>query len=184
MWFRDRGCSDTITSAWGLPLMGAIMSKVAGKIQTCGVKLMEWSINSFGSIRKLLKEKKKLLARAKMEAAKGRDQLVVKTLQKEIDVLLDKESQMWQQCSRALSLNYGDRNTSYFHNKASQRFRRNQILKLKNDQNVWCTEESQIKNISFAYCQSLFSSSVPLDFNEVLHKVHPSVTDEMNSKLL
>lgn len=105
---------------------------------------MEWSINSFGSIRKLIEEKKKLLAKAKMEAAFGGDQLVVKTLQKEINVLLDKESQMWQQYSRALSLNYGDRNTSYFHSKASQRFQRNQILRLKNIQNVWCTKESQI----------------------------------------
>ena len=23
MWLRDRGCSDTVCSAWGLPLMGA-----------------------------------------------------------------------------------------------------------------------------------------------------------------
>lgn len=35
MWLRDKGCSNIVTNAWGLPLIGATMSKVAGKIQTC-----------------------------------------------------------------------------------------------------------------------------------------------------
>ena len=76
---------------------------------------------------------KKLLAKAKMGVAKGGDQLLVKTLQKEISALLDKEIQMWQQRLRALFLKCGDRNTSYFHSKASQWFRRNRILSLKNN---------------------------------------------------
>lgn len=53
---------------------------------------MEWSKNSFGSLRKMLEEKRKLLARAKMDAVKGGDQILVKSLQKEINDLLDKES--------------------------------------------------------------------------------------------
>ena len=121
---------------------------------------------------------------AKLEAARGGDQLAVKSLQMEINSLLDKESQMWQQRSRALFLKCGDRNTAYFHSKASQQFRRNRISGLKNNMNVWCTKESQIRNIAFEYYQALFSSSAPSDFDEVLSKVQPSVTDEMNSLLL
>ena len=185
MWLRDRGCSDTVISAWGLSLMGAKMPEVARKIHTCGEKLSEWSKNNFGSIRKLLEEKKKLLDKAEMAAARGGgDQLAVKSLQMEINSLLDKESQMWQQCSRVLFLKCGDKNTSYFHSKASQRFRRNRILGLKNNMNVWCTEESHIRNIAFEYYQALFSSSAPSDFDEVLSKVQPSVTEDMNSMLL
>lgn len=160
------------------------MLEVAKKIHTCGVKLTGRSKNSFGIIRKLLEEKKKLLTKAEMVAAKGGDQLLVKTLRKEINALLDKESQMWQQRSRELFLKCGDRNTSYFHSKASQRFRRNRILGLKNNQNVWCTEAPQIKSIAFEYYQSLFSTSAPSNFGEVLHKVQPLVTDSMNATLL
>ena len=47
------------------------MPEVTGKIQTCGEKLSEWIKNSFGSIRKLLEEKKKLLDKAEMAAARG-----------------------------------------------------------------------------------------------------------------
>lgn len=98
------------------------MPEVARKIQTCGEELSEWSNNNFGSIKKLLDEKKKLLDKAELVVARGGDQSMVKSLQMEINALLDKESQMWQQRSRALFLKCGDRNTSYFHSKASQRF--------------------------------------------------------------
>ena len=119
-----------------------------------------------------------------METAKGGDQLLMKSLQKEINSLLDKESQMWQQRSQVLFLKCGDRNTTYFHTKASQRFWRNRILGIRSSQNVWCTDENQIKNIAFEFYQSLFSSSSQTNFDEVLHKVQPSVTEDMNAMLL
>lgn len=166
MWLKDSECSATVTGAWGPPQMGVSMPVIAEKIQICGERLTEWSKNSFGNIRKLLEEKRKMLDRAVMVVAMGGDQSLVKSLQKEIDGLLDKECLMWQQRSRALFLKCGDRNTSYFHNKASQRFRRNRILDLKNGQDVWCTDADQIKIIAFEYYQSLFSSSFPSDFDE------------------
>ena len=72
-----------------------------------------------------------LLSKVEMDAAKGGDPLRVKSLQMEINSMLDKENLMWQQRSRVLFLKNGDRNTAYFHSKASQRFRRNRILGLK-----------------------------------------------------
>lgn len=71
MWLWDRGCSDTVISSWGPPIAGATMPEVAGKVKSCGVKLTEWSKKSFGSIRKLLEEKKNLLAKAELAAARG-----------------------------------------------------------------------------------------------------------------
>ena len=125
-----------------------------------------------------------LLSKVEMDAARGGDPLRVKSLQMEINSMLDKENLMWQQRSWALFLKNGDRNTAYFHSKASQRFRRNRILGLKNNQNVWCTEESQIKNIAVDYYQSLFSSSSPSELDKILEKVQPSVTEPMNTTLL
>ena len=91
------------------------MPKVAGKVKICGVKLIKWSKNSFGSVRKMLKEKKNLLTKAELDTTKRGDLMLVKSLQKEINDILDKENQMWQQRSRALFLKCGDRNTAYFH---------------------------------------------------------------------
>ncbi|XP_075633886.1 uncharacterized protein LOC142606415 [Castanea sativa] len=151
IWLRDRGCSNTVNSAWGPSILGATMPMVAGKVQACGVKLTEWNKNSFGSVRKMLEEKRKLQTRAELDAAKGGDQLVVKSLQREINEILDKESQLWQHRSLALFLKCGDRNTTYFH---------------------------------IEYYQSLFSSSSPSEFSDILEKVQPSVTDSMTTMLL
>lgn len=133
MWLRDSGCTDTVTNAWGPPVIGVTMPKVVGKVPVCGEKLIEQSKNSFGSVRRTLEEKKNLLSKAELDVAKGGNLMLVKSLQMEINGILDKKSQMWQQRSRGLFLKCGDMNTAYFHSKASQRFRRNWILGLKNN---------------------------------------------------
>ena len=78
----------------------------------------------------------------------------------------------------------GDRNTRYFHSKASQRFRRNRFLGLRNEANVWCSDDSQIKEIATQYYQALFSSSHPTELDVVLEAIQPSVTQETNDLLI
>ena len=84
----------------------------------------------------------------------------------------------------ALFLNFGDKNTAYFHSKASQRFRKNRILGLRNSQNTWCTNKSQIIDIAVEYYQTLFSTSSPSEFSDILERIQPSVIEAMNEKLL
>ena len=90
---------------------------------------------------------------------------------------------MWEQRARALFLKCSDRDTSYFHSKASHRHHRNQIFRLRNNANAWCTEESQIKEIAVDYYNSLFASTHPLDFDEILETVHPLVSKDMDVQL-
>ena len=98
------------------------------KIKLCGDKLMEWSKRSFGSVKKQIEEKSKLLEMAEYATAQGADYEAVRILRLEMNELLDKESLMWQQQARSLHLKSGDSNTRFFHNKASQRFRHNRIV--------------------------------------------------------
>lgn len=83
-------------------------------------------------MQKNLEEKTKELIKVEMAAASGSDSNTVRIIQAEVNELFEKESLMWQQRARILFLKSGDRNTRYFHNKASHRYKRNQILGLKN----------------------------------------------------
>ncbi|XP_075663011.1 uncharacterized protein LOC142632511 [Castanea sativa] len=185
MWLSDGGCSQTVKDAWGHPSTKASMALVAGKLKNCGEKLLSWSRQSFGNIKKAIELKSKRLNKAELEAAKGKGEAnLIGNLKAELNDLLDKESQMWRQRSRALFLKEGDRNTRYFHSKASKRFCRNRMLGLRNESNVWCTDDSQIKEISIQYYQTLFATSHPTEFDAILETVFPSVTQEMNAQLL
>ena len=185
MWLKDRAYSSTVSSAWGSVTGSASMPLVADKIKICGEKLAKWSKESFGCIKKQIDSKSKLLAKAEVSVAKGElDYEVVKLLQADLNDLLDKEGLMWEQHARALFLKYGDRNTGYFHSKASHRFRRNKISGLRNLDNVWCTSDLQIKDIAVEYFQSLFSSSHPSVQSDIFEAVMPSVSLEMNEQIL
>nr|POE77153.1 putative ribonuclease h protein [Quercus suber] len=169
MWLKDDGCTKTIRSAWNSSSGPATMPLIAKKIKKCGELLTEWSLQSFGCVRKQIEDKGKKLTKAEESVALGvEDYEVVKRLKAELNELLDKESLMWQQRARTLFLKCGDRNTSYFHSKASHRFRRNKILGIRDSANAWCTDEKQIKDIASSYFLSLFASSQPSDLSDIL----------------
>ncbi|KAL0011121.1 hypothetical protein SO802_006229 [Lithocarpus litseifolius] len=185
MWLKEGACSEIVIKAWGSTSLNANMPQIVGKILACGEKLTTWSQQSFGSIKRQVVKKSKLLSKAELDAANGKlDYEMVKARRAEVNDLLDKESQMWQQRSRSLFLKCGDRNTSYFHSKASHRFRRNRISGLRDSSNSWCTDDRTIRNIACDYYQSLFTSGQPLDFSVILEAVKPTVTESMNSQIL
>ena len=90
------GCGETVKEVWEAGSVVKSMPLVEQKIKECGTQLTEWSRHSFGSIRHQLEEKTKELIRAEWEAARGSDTTAVRTVQMEVNELLDKESLMWQ----------------------------------------------------------------------------------------
>ena len=51
--------------------------------------------------------------------------------------------------SRCKWINYGDRNTAYFHNLATACKRRDKILMLKDDQRNWVEDQQKLKNMGY-----------------------------------
>ena len=82
-----------------------------------------------------------------------------------------------------MHLKYGDQNTRFFHNKASQRFQRNKIVGLLDDSNSWCTDTAQVADIIVGFYTRLFTSERPTTAQGILEVIQPIVTDEMNSNL-
>ena len=184
MWLREVGCGETVKATWGDTSYASTMPMVSQKIKNCGLRLAEWSSHSFGSIRRQLEEKTRGLIKVEWAAATRADTATVRAVQLEVNELLEKENLMWQQRAWSLFLKSTDRNTRYFHNRASHRYKRNRIKGLKNSYNEWCTTNSQVAEIVISFYESLFTSLHPTDMQKVLEAVEPKVTANMNQELI
>ena len=98
--------------------------------------------------------------------------------------MLSKEEKMWKQRSRALWLYEGDRNTHYFHSRATHRYCRNRIEELENNMGKRCVDENGIANILVDFYQNLFASSSLNRIEEALEATPWVVTEEMNHVLV
>ena len=76
------------------------------------------------------RKKRKELQQAKRLSIWTGDSRRMRVLESEINLLLNKGAQIWRQRSRILWTKDSNRNTKFFHNKASQRHLCNYITKL------------------------------------------------------
>uniref|UniRef100_A0A803Q7V4 RNase H type-1 domain-containing protein n=1 Tax=Cannabis sativa TaxID=3483 RepID=A0A803Q7V4_CANSA len=88
------------------------------------------------------------------EAQKAND------LQRTMENIMLKEEVFWKQRSRANWLKAGDKNTKYFHNRASTRKRTNFIKSLTLDDNSKVTSLNDITNSFVQFYSDLFASQV------------------------
>ena len=91
---------------------------------------------------------------------------------------------MWIQRARSMYLQSGDSNTRFFHSKASQRYKRNRIHELKNNQDIWCTAEHQLQEIATSFYLDLFTSCSPEENQPIFESIQPAVTVDMKKDLI
>ena len=90
---------------------------------------------------------------------------------------------IWRQQSRLTWFQEGDRNTRFFHTKASARYKKNLIEELMDSDGVWQEEEQIIEEIVVDYYKDLFTTSNLTNFNEILKAVETKVSPSMNHML-
>jgi hypothetical protein len=81
----------------------------------------------------------------------------------------------WSQRSRALWLAHGDRNTKFFHQKASQRRRKNKIETIKDQLDITHTDKEEIENVFLTHFQDLFTSQDTNNVMETTQTVHNKI---------
>ena len=181
MWLRDPRCEEVVRDAWEQGLCSTMGHPLKNCISECHAQLTQWNKREFGHVGrqiKLLKTKLQML-----EAFPENNMDDIRKVRLTLNSWLDTEEIMWKQRSRNRYLKEGDRNTSFFHTKASNRKQRNWIQGLEDDNGAWQEGLDDIEHVATQYFSSLFTSSRPGEMTELLNAVSPSVTEAMNHLL-
>ena len=104
-------------------------------------------------------------------------------MKKEINEVLHHEEVFWRQRLRSIWLLVGDKNTKIFHQWVTQQRRKNNIVGLYDRDGKWHTDDDKITSISEEYYKQLFTSSTPLDMDDVIESVYQVVTEGMTQSL-
>ena len=76
-------------------------------------------------------------------------------------------------------LKHGDRNTKFFHSKASQRRQMSYIEGIKNANGVWVEEVEEVAEVASDYFMNIFTAGTCDRMEECLNIVNHKITDDM-----
>ncbi|KAL0449699.1 UNVERIFIED_CONTAM: hypothetical protein Slati_1526300 [Sesamum latifolium] len=110
----------------------------------------------------------------------------VEELRDSLENLAINEEILWKQRAKALWLQAGDRNKSFFHAKANERRVRKEIQTIKDANGTKVGDKDGVQRVILDYFRSIFSSTRPSNeaLETVLSCLEARVTIAMNEVLL
>lgn len=182
-WLQEDTVEEMIKASWARAKARGVGSTFLEKVNDVHQDLHKWD-------KEVLKKPEKRMADLKRELERLRRGPMTKAnteSQKEImvrlELMLEQEEIYWFQRARANWLKKGDRNTSFFHNFATKRRKKNAIKGLV-DHNGMMQEDGEVMlYIVQHYFENLFTSEVGEPNPGVLSDVQQNVTPSMNDGL-
>ena len=183
LWAKRDDCYDIVESAWNRGSLENTPEGIASNLSLCASALTLWSRDVIGNIPKKIQEHKKLLNTLTTLDRDGSHSVEINEVRKDLNGLLDSEEVLWHQRSKIHWYREGDRNTKFFHFRASERRRKNFILGLWNDDDCWCNDKDSIACTAVDYFTKIYTSCSPNRIEEVINTIPTRVTDDMNAEL-
>ncbi|XP_057416032.1 uncharacterized protein LOC130710699 [Lotus japonicus] len=173
IWINSEECKQLVHGAWFRPGADCVE-----RIQVMKEVLAPFGREQ-GNLQKLIACKE--IELKKLEGGPPTSECLKKKKEvlKEFDDLLKDEEVYWRQRSRALWLKEGDKNTKFFHKKASQRRKHNCIKKMKNEQGDWVFGEKAVAQVIQNHFQQVFSSDNPLNIPDTCQRVRHKLNTDM-----
>ncbi|KAL0004681.1 hypothetical protein SO802_012242 [Lithocarpus litseifolius] len=169
-WLLWEDCGDVVKDAWDMAGRGELgLASIKEKIKFCGAELKAWGSSKLEpneAAMKTLQNKLEELYSADVMTDESKTEYL--SVSKQLDDLLLKQEIYWAQRSRVLWLKHGDKNTKFFHSKASHRKRRNFIKGIQCAQGNWVDEGEDIAKVATGYFDNLFCAAEIQTIIEIL----------------
>ncbi|XP_071680193.1 uncharacterized protein [Lolium perenne] len=168
-WTVNASDSPSLHSTW------STLQQVAGSLKS-------WSRESFSAVRKKIQRLERHLQQLRLNA-RDADLHVIRKIEKDLCEMFEREEIMARQRSRVDWLREGDRNTAFFHAKATARKRSNRIKSLRREDGSRCDDQEEIKRMVQQFYGELFTSEPTVSMDAVLDSIPSKVSTEMNADL-
>ncbi|KAK3204628.1 hypothetical protein Dsin_018674 [Dipteronia sinensis] len=186
-WRDDGECKQIIKAAWwrDFGIRGG-MGYVLGKLNACGRNLDSWNRKKCDNMRKDIKEKCLALTVANRDRAVGfMFWRQIGVLEERLDSALEVKERYWRQRAKVDWLQKRDKNSRFFHSKASAQKARNNIRGLYDMGGQWRVSKNDLVSVITQYFERLITSSSPSqqEINNIIMDVHPSLPSQMSRHL-
>ncbi|KAL5572448.1 hypothetical protein UlMin_022045 [Ulmus minor] len=152
-WADEEECSNIIKNHCSYSPM-TNLDGVANKPRLCATDLEGWNMESFSRLKMQVRKAKADFDRIDKNLS-SHNWKEHQRLEKALDALRYKEERYWRQRSKDLWLKCGDRNSKFFHQKASAHKSKNSITGLVDINENWCDEEEGMTHIIENYFDTL-----------------------------
>ncbi|KAK1613008.1 hypothetical protein QYE76_036681 [Lolium multiflorum] len=176
--------ADTIRANWAADLAGPNpMHTACAHLKTMAGSLKDWSVSTFGSVRREITRRERSLRSLRNSPSTDRSMAEEKRVQRQLCELFEREEVMDRQRSRVEWLREGDRNPAFFHSKATARRKTNKIESLTREDGSVSTDETEIKGMVHNWCEKLFTSELISSTDVILEAIPSKVDAQMNVDL-
>lgn len=147
MWARAPDYNDIVEKKWKEDFEGPRnLQSFWSNLSRMATSLKHWSSRTFGSIRKEIKKLERQLAMLRSSSATPAFSVEERRIERKLCDLFECEEIMARQRSRVDWLQAGDRNTSFFHARASARRKTNRISYLLREDGTRCEDREELKD--------------------------------------
>ncbi|CAL5339198.1 unnamed protein product [Camellia sinensis] len=176
-------CGPTIQRAWDSAPIGSPMFQLTQRLKTCKRGLQLWSTQEFGNGKTQLATLRQQLSLVQGQPPTAENMAKQSQLKVEIDCVLLREEMFLHQRSRIRWLNFGDKNSAFFHSTVTQRRQQNQLVKLQTEEGRWLTTDEEIDEHLLHYFSEFYTAGPRGDMEAALQVLDPVISPEANEAL-
>jgi exonuclease III len=145
--------------------------------------LLRWQQVNKCPTEEVIKQKTQLIS--SLQEVEGMPDLVnIRTLQGEVNELMEEEDLKWRQRANEHWLSMGDKNTKYFHSCVKNRRKNNTINSIVDVEGQQHSTPEAVEDAFINYFKNIFMSSNPSGLSLGLDALPCRITPEMNAQLL